>query len=226
MDSVEHAAQLQYLLSHSQAPDFATNFTRFVYYQCSPKIRQRLALPVLEPTRQFKDLFSRGTINDVDLRSRLSHTGGRVLDEKVLRQGEEWISAAWTRLHGVSPAFEQCDGTKYLVYDETTVVKLHHLIREVFAHLWDGIEKVQLAHKVYRTPEVATDAYITEIQQTLDGVGYYMCWLARLVRSPCFWKHLQHPALQEWVSDQYSSNLNQASGVRGLSHSLGNYTLM
>lgn len=226
MGSVEHAAQLEYLLSHSGTPDFDTNFPRFVYYQCYPKIRQRLTLPVIERGHQFKELFSPGTINVEDLRLRLYHPGNLVVNEKVMRYGDEWIDELWEKLLGNHPAFEGCDGKKYLVYDRTTVVQLHNLIGHVFTILWKRLDIVQRARWDYGTPEVDTVPDITTVRGALDSVAYLMDWLACLVRSPCFWKHLQHPALQQWVSEQYIGNQNQAFGVRGVSNSLRSCTLM
>lgn len=205
MSSTEYVAQLQFQLSQLRdphKPDAAIDFTRCVYYQCYPKIMQRLCLPVsIESGVRFEQLFSPGTIDVGDMRSRFNYAGGP-MDLKFVRHGDVWIKTLWKETYHKHPNFEEHDGNTYLVYDTTTAIELHNLIGNVFRLLFLDLDKVNQARQIYTTREPVTAAYVLEVEKALDGVAYYMNALAHLVKSPCVCAHLQHPALQQWISNQ------------------------
>lgn len=63
---------------------------------------------------------------------------------------------------------------------------------------------LKMARLVYTTSEVVLSAYLKSVEAMLDGVNYYIVFLASLLHSPCLWKHVWHPALRESVVDQPS----------------------
>lgn len=199
MDNVTHTAQLQFLLRKLRNPDHpraATDFTRFVYFQCYPNIKKRLCHP-------FRELFRAGTINPANLRSRWTDTGiTSRLDPEVLRHGDKWISTMWRGCLNTQPAFEKRNGEHYLINNANSAADLHKLICHVFRLLSDELDIVRLARDVHRTPELATNTYLRAVKDALYGVDFYMEFFDGLVRSPCFWVHLAHPVLQEWVRGQ------------------------
>lgn len=215
MRSAEHALQLQFLLRkvHSKAasnddpesnPDFtaANNFIRFVYFQCFPKIQPRLCVPVRPGGLPFKDLFCKGRIKVSELRSRFDKSAADdlVLDEKILRHGDEWIVEHWrSRFKGQEPELEECDHGKYLVHNADVAVGLHKIICGMFRRLSENLERVRSARLAHTQKVPVTADYLQSVEAALYGVDYYMVFLASLHQSPCFWKHLRHPAVQDWV---------------------------
>lgn len=86
MGSGEYAMQLQFLLGDirdPKVPNSAINFTRCVYYQCYPKILQRMRLPVAQGGLPFKDLFAPGSIDNAELLSRFQRTTDEAMDGKI-----------------------------------------------------------------------------------------------------------------------------------------------
>lgn len=218
MGSAEHALQLQFLLrqlhpkSESDADTdsiqesiAANSFIRFVYFQCFPKIQQRLCLPVRPGGLPFKDLFCAGRIKPAELRSRFdkSAVDDLVLDQKILLHGDEWIDQYWKAcLKGKKPGFEQCNDRKYLVYNDEMAVDLHNVISHMCKLLSEDLDRVRIARLVHTTTELVSGEYLQSVEAALDGVDYYMVFLASLLQSPCFWKHLRHPAVRDWVLNQ------------------------
>lgn len=177
----------------------AINLTRFVYFQCFLKIQQRLSLPVRPGGFQFKDLFSLDQIKHHELRSRFDKSAIDYLvpDEKILHYGDGWITGFWVFCHGKEPGLEVRDGREYLVYDSKAAVALHKAIRYMFKLLCKDLEMVRCARQ--GNNGYVTDSYIKSVEDALDGVDYSMTFFASLVRSPCFWKHIRHPSLVDWV---------------------------
>lgn len=228
MASAEHALQLQFLLRklHSKTPSngdpesnsqsAAANLIRFIYFQCFPTIQQRLCLPVRHGGPPFKDLFSVGRITASQLRSSFdkSAINDLVLDEKILLHGDEWIVEYWKACwHGKEPNLDTCNDHKYLVYDAETAVGLHKVIRVMFKKLSNNLERVHSARLVHTKSASVTAEYLECVEAALDSVDYYMAFLASLVQSPCFWRHLRRPAVQEWVLKEASNNQNPTGKV-------------
>lgn len=205
MGPTEYVAQLQFLVSqlrNPREPNAATNFTRCIYYHCYPKIMQRLCLPVsIESGVPFRQLFTPGVIDVQKMRAHFNCATGP-MNQKPVRHGDVWIKTLWKETYYKLPTFEEHDGDTYLVYDEATAIQLHNLIGNVFRLLFLDLEQVKQARQIYTTRELVTAAYVLQVEAALDGVAYYMNVLAHLVKSPCVYTHLQHPALHEWISTQ------------------------
>lgn len=228
MGSAEHTLQLQFLLRkvHSKAPSdadpesnsesAAANFIRFIYFQCFPKIQQRLCLPVRPAGLPFKDLFCSGRIKAAELRSRFDKSAANdlVLGEKILLHGDEWIVEYWKACwNDKELTLEARNDRKYLVYDAETAVGLHKVICVMFKKLSRNLERVHSARLVHETKAPVTADYIESVEAALDGVDYYMVFLASLVQSPCFWKHLRHPAVNDWVLKEASNDRDPTGEV-------------
>lgn len=220
MGSAEHALQLQFLLRklHAQPnPSANTDFTRFIYFQCYPKIKQHLYLPVRSGSRPFIELFSNDQITPEELLSSFDPLGAEflVLDEKVLLHADGWIAQYWRLcLPGQDPDFEERDGEKYLVYSAAMTVGLHSLIGRMFALLAEDLDRVRNARTVNtKSPQVVTNEYIRAVESALDGVDWYMEFFASLVQSPCFRNHITHPVVQDWVLNQARTRPNEMEEV-------------
>lgn len=226
MGSADHALQLQFLLRNlhpkrgdadsnsTEVPNPPRDFIRFIYFQCFPKIQQRLYLPVRPGSRAFKDIFSDDGITSDELRLRFDESAAArcpSLDQKILLHGDEWIIPYWKLCRrGKKPEFEQCGDRKYIVHNEAMTVDLHKVIRRMFKLLTAELEKVQCA----RTPAKSFSAAdIKLVKDALDNVDYYMAFLSSLLQSPCFWKYLQQPVLKQWVSNQAGDTMRNPDEV-------------
>lgn len=202
MGSGEYAMQLQFLLGDirdPKVPNSAINFTRCVYYQCYPKILQRMKLPVAQGGLPFKELFAPGNIDDAELFSRFQRTSDEAMDKKITRHGDRWIDGVWKIFYNRNPDFEGNN----LIYNETTAIEFHKLIGHVFKCLFDDLNTVGKARQMHTTRlRIKSRADLVDVETALDAIAFYMDALAHLVKSPCFWVHVRQPAVKEWISKQ------------------------
>lgn len=80
----------------------------------------------------------------------------------------------------------------------------------MFKLLTVELEKVQCG----RTPaRFFSTADLKSVENALDNVDYFMDFLSWLVQSPCFWKYLRQPVLQEWVLKQAGAMIRKSDEV-------------
>lgn len=200
MDAIEHTAQIQYLLRQFRGPeasDAPTKFLRFMYFQSYPKIQKIISNPL-------RLLFTEGTISDEDLRLGMgTREINKFVTHKMLRHGDGWIKDIWVCSIKKAPVLKKLDGRKVLVYSGTSAVQLHRLICHIFNLLSHELDNIGHAWEVHHTPEIINDNYIEVLQGALYGVEYYLDFFDSLLKSPCLWKHMQHPVIHEWMYNQY-----------------------
>lgn len=175
-------------------------FSRFIYFQSNPKIYRIINNPL-------RLLFTEGTITDKDMAEGFTRKSlYKFVTPKMLRHGDGWIEELWVCSIKQAPKFKTFKGKRLLQYNATSAVQLHKLICNIFLLLTYEIANIGHAWGVHATPKLINDNYIQGVQGALYGVEYYMEFLNNLLHSPCFWKHLTQPVIQEWMYDQYSDS--------------------
>lgn len=196
MGPAQHAAQLEYLFRQLQDPtdkDSSNSFSCFVYFQCFPNISHRLNHPL-------SALFHFDSIDADLLRARfVSTTGPIIYDPKIAKHGDGWIRDLWEASLEETPDFELRNRVEHLVYNAESAINLQHLICHLFGLLTDEMDVVARGRMVHKTPEIATDQYMSTLKRALYGMEYYMDFFSSLISSPCWEKHIRQPTMIAWI---------------------------
>ena len=221
----EHVAKFQHLLSslRAQGRGGGEALKKFVYYQCLPKILQRLNMHVVRGGPQMmRGLFHGDAVTKEDFVaqfvSRDSEYWQGKIDQKAIHRGDQLISRLWPKedvprftARRVWPENEtppEWDKNEEgfvhnaVLYDLDAEIafEIHRLTCSLFDMITTAIPIIEEGRR--GSQESPTDEQLARLEGALTKLGEGLFSLSRLVRTPVFWKYLYHPSITAWVQSQ------------------------
>ena len=179
----------------------------FVYYQCFPKLIQRLNIPAIRGgPRMMRELFLGDAVTKEDFVAQFvsrdpEYWEGKI-DEKILHEGDQQITRLWHEAD--IPRFTaETDGNPdavYYVLDAEIAFEIHHLTCSLFDTITTALPTIE--HGRRGSQEDPTEEQLATLEGALTDLGAGIRSLSRLIRAPIFWKYLYHPWIIAWVQGQ------------------------